>query len=147
MDVAYRRMVEADVPAIALVHRRACLIAYAFMDWSYSLQEVADWYGGKFASWDWGMVAEVDRKLVGFAATTGTLLDQLFVDPDHQRCGIGTSLMISALDRMPAGSAAILTVFEQNAPARRLYERCGFREVRRFLNEQEGAIELLCRRG
>jgi ribosomal protein S18 acetylase RimI-like enzyme len=36
-----------------------------------------------------------------------------------------------------------MNVFQQNAPARALYERHGFREVRRFLNEQERSVELV----
>ena len=68
-------------------------------------------------------------------------LDQLFVDPDYQKRGIGTYLLREALGRAPA--VATLNVFEQNAPAREFYGRHGFREVRRFLNEQEQSVELV----
>jgi ribosomal protein S18 acetylase RimI-like enzyme len=137
----YRKILEEDVAAISRVHRRACLIAYAFMNWSYSEDEVRDWYARRFENWDWGLVAENSAAVVGFLSTYGTFLDQLFVDPDHQRCGIGTALMTLALQRSPA--VATLTVFEQNTPARRFYERLGFREVRRFQNEEAKAVELL----
>src|SRR5262245_22286156 len=130
----YRDLLESDVPAIARIHRRACLIAYAFMEWSYSELEVRTWYAAKFKQWDWGRLAEHNHTAIGFVAAIGTHLDQLFVDPDHQNRGVGTSLLKMALGRTPA--VITLNVFEQNATARAFYERYGFREVRRFLNEQ-----------
>ena len=141
MAFRYRRLIEADVEAISRVHRIACLTAYEFMNWSYSEDEVRDWYAKRFSSWDWGLGAENGSEVVGFLATSGTFLDQLFVDPNQQNCGIGTVLMKRALKRIPA--IATLTVFEQNTPARRFYERIGFREVRRFYNNEDEAVELL----
>jgi ribosomal protein S18 acetylase RimI-like enzyme len=81
---------------------------------------------------------------VGFAATMGAHLDQIFVDPDCQRLGIGTSLLTAALEKTPP--VTTLMVFEEAAPARRLYERHGFREMRRFRNERERATEMVYHR-
>ena len=136
----YRPLVEADIPAISRVHRRACLIAYRFMNWSYSEREVQDWYAGKFHEWDWGTVAD-DSDVVGFVAVSGAHIDQLFVDPDRQATGIGTTLLCAAPARMPP--SVTLHVFEANMPARRFYERHGFREVGRFWSVQDGAVELV----
>ena len=72
-------------------------------------------------------------------------MDQLFVEPAHQGRGIGTRLLTTALARMPP--SVMLNVFEDNGPARRFYERRGFREVERFLNETENAVELVYERG
>ena len=140
----YRPLLHTDLPAISRVHRRACLLAYAFMDWSYSEEAVRQWYAGKLGEWDWGLVAE-DEQVVGFVATAGAHLDQLFVDPDHQGRGIGTRLLEAALARMPA--RVTLNVFEENRPARRLYERYGFGEAGRFHNAADNAIELVYERG
>ncbi len=140
--VRYRSLLETDVVGIARVHRRACLIAYKFMNWSYSESDVRNWYAGKFNEWDWGLVAEDnDGVIVGFTAVAGPRLDQLFVEPGHQGQGIGTRLLTEALRCMPA--VATLNVFEQNTQARRFYERHGFREVRRFLNTEEKSVELV----
>jgi putative acetyltransferase len=144
MSFRYRHIVEDDVAAIARVHRDACLIAYKFMNWAYGEDETRDWVAGKYREWDWGLVAEDRRTVVGFAVTIGTHLDLLFVEPDHQGVGIGTSLLAAALKKVP--SVVTLTVFEENAPARRFYERHGFRQVRRFMNLEEAAIELEYRR-
>jgi ribosomal protein S18 acetylase RimI-like enzyme len=77
-------------------------------------------------------------------AKGGAHLDQLFVDPDYQRVGIGTSLLTAATKKTPP--VATLMVFEEAAPARRLYEKHGFREVRRFRNERDRAMELVYER-
>ena len=60
--VKFRSLLEKDVAGIARVHRRACLIAYKFMNWSYSEHEVRTWYAGKFTEWDWGLVAEDNKR-------------------------------------------------------------------------------------
>lgn len=139
----YRPLIEADIPAISRVHRRACLIAYRFINWSYSERAVQDWYAGKFREWDWGLIAE-DEGVVGFIASSGTHIDQLFVDPDRQATGIGTALLRMALVRMPP--SVTLHVFEANTPARRFYERHGFRRIGRVANVRDGAVELVyCR--
>jgi GNAT superfamily N-acetyltransferase len=142
--ITYRPLRKDDVAGISLVHWRACSIAYRFMGWSYSEQEVCDWYAGKFAEWDHGLVAEDEGRVVGFVATTGSLIDQLFIDPEQQGRGIGGALLKAALAWI--GGAATLHVFEQNAPARRFYERHGFREAGSFFNDDEKARELVYRR-
>lgn len=143
IGMMYRPIQRDDIMAISRVHRRACLIAYRFMNWSHSEDEVCAWYSDKFASWDWGLVAEESTKVTGFIATSGAFIDQLFVDPDHQRRGIGTSLLTTALQMLTP--PVTLTVFKENAPARRLYERHGFRESGDFYNATERAVELVYR--
>lgn len=141
-DIALRRLEPADLDAISRVHWRACSIAYRFMNWAYTEPEVQQWYAGKLADWDWGVVACTPAELVaGFVVTSGDHIDQLFVDPDFQRRGLGTSLLATALQRIPG--RATLHVFEGNAPARAMYERAGFRPAGSWRNEQEQAIELL----
>ncbi|MDM7945327.1 MAG: GNAT family N-acetyltransferase [Oceanibaculum nanhaiense] len=117
----------SDLDSIATIHREACLIAYAFMGWSYSWQECRDWYAGKLPEWDWGMIAVVDGEAAGYSAGMGTHLDQLFVHPRHQGQGIGSGLMRAALKRTPP--VETLHVFAENAKARRFYAQCGFREA------------------
>ncbi len=114
------------------------------MDWSYSEQEVRAWYAGKFQEWHWGLVAEDQGIVVGFVACRNGHLDQLFIDPAYQMRGLGTFLLGAAMERAPG--AETLNVFEQNIPARRFYEKHGFREVEKFLNEEARSIELIYRR-
>ncbi len=136
-----RPLHEQDVVGIAAVHRRACLIAYAFMGWSYSEQDVRDWYGTKFREWTWGLVAEVEDAIVGFVACGNAHLDQLFVDPGHQRRGLGARMLAAAMERTPP--VETLNVYQQNRAARRFYERHGFGPLASFWNDEAGAVELL----
>ncbi len=138
-----RELQADDLDAISRVHWRACRIAYRFMGWSYSEDEVRRWYAGKLDQWDWGRVACAGEAVIGFAAATGAHLDQLFVDPDHQRAGIGSALLQALLER--GLRPVTLSVFAQNAPARAFYERFGFRQADAWWNEQDQALELLYR--
>jgi ribosomal protein S18 acetylase RimI-like enzyme len=139
---AFRSLDRADVEAISRVHHRACLIAYRFMNWSYSLPEVEAWYSRIFAKWTWTLAAlEPDTSMAGFIALTDQHVDQLYVDPSRQRSGIGSSLLNQALKISPG--RVTLHVFEENKSARAFYERHGFQERDRWMNTQEGRIDLL----
>jgi len=71
-------------------------------------------------------VAEADE-IVGFATLAEAFLDALYVGPDHQGFGVGTSLLDLAKARRPDGFA--LWVFASNAPARGFYHRHGLVEL------------------
>jgi ribosomal protein S18 acetylase RimI-like enzyme len=139
---AFRSLDRADVEAISRVHHRACLIAYRFMNWSYSLQEVEAWYSRIFAKWTWTLAAfEPDASMAGFIALTDQHIDQLYVDPSRQRSGIGSSLLDQALKISPG--RVTLHVFEENRSARAFYESHGFQQRDRWMNTEEGRIDLL----
>lgn len=138
-----RPLAASDLDAISRVHYRACRIAYRCIGWAYSEDQVRRWYAGKLSQWDWGRVACADGRVVGYLAAIGGHVDQLFVDPDHQRAGIGRTLLGALLAR--GLRPATLHVFAFNAPARRLYDGFGFRPVAEWWNQQDNALELLYR--
>jgi GNAT superfamily N-acetyltransferase len=138
-----RPLAPADLDAISRVHWRACRIAYRFIDWSYTLDEVRRWYAGKMAEWNWVRVVEVDGAIVAFLAATGAHVDQLFVDPDHQGAGLGRLLLEAMLEQHPG--PVTLHVLAHNHPARRFYERFGFRPVESFWDTQDKAPSLVYR--
>lgn len=70
-------------------------------------------------------VAEADGRAVGFMAIAGDFIDQLYVDPDSQRQGVGASLILSAEALSPSGLH--LFTFETNASGRAFYEKHGFK--------------------
>lgn len=81
------------------------------------------------------LVAEVDGAVAGFVATTrrGDDLGEIHmiaVAPDRQRRGVGRALTQAALERLRAQGLATAMVETGgdpgHAPARRLYEECGF---------------------
>jgi ribosomal protein S18 acetylase RimI-like enzyme len=129
-----------DLDDISHIHWRACRIAYRFMGWSYSLDEVRCWYADKMQEWDWGRVVCEGETAVAFIAARGAHVDQLFVDPDHQRSGLGHVLLNAMLER--GLRPATLCVFAENRPARAFYEKFGFREVGAWWDQQENAAAL-----
>jgi ribosomal protein S18 acetylase RimI-like enzyme len=143
-----RPAVPADLPAIALVHTRARGEAYKDLVPAEALDAVD---AGALAQWweqRWGYERETHRlavaqdaagAVVGFTyvgpspdadTDAGTAeLYAIHVDPDRQGGGIGRALMASALENLVALGAAraVLWVLAGNEPARRFYERGGWR--------------------
>ncbi len=80
--------------------------------------------------------------LVGLLVLDGFWLEQLYVEPTAQGQGVGSQLLDLARVQRPGGMQ--LWTFAANLGARRLYERAGFREVRRTDGEnEEGAPDIL----
>ena len=69
-------------------------------------------------------VAEEDGVIVGFTGFGDGRVRHLWVAPEHQNHGIGTTLLDVAKQRSPNGLD--LWVFQRNAGARRFYERHRF---------------------
>jgi len=140
-QLKFRPLTVSDVKAISAVHHRACLIAYAFMNWRYGIDEVERWYSEKFSEWSWTQAAFDADAMAGFIALRDRHIDQLYVDPAQQRTGIGSALLGEALNAV--SGRITLDVFEDNFGARAFYERHGFSERDRWMNTEEGAIDLL----
>ena len=73
-------------------------------------------------------VAEMDGRPVAFMAIAGDFIDQLFVDPDHQRCGLGKVLLDHARSLSP--DHLWLYTLQINTNGRAFYEKNGFRLVK-----------------
>ncbi|MGN0747345.1 MAG: GNAT family N-acetyltransferase [Aristaeellaceae bacterium] len=116
---------EGDWPAIEAVHdaaRMQELTLAALPEAFIPLQQAAVSEG----LFDYTVaVAEQDGKVVGFMACTPEELAWLYVAPDCMGQGVGTALVRHALDQREGPMT--LEVLVGNEPARRLYERCGFR--------------------
>jgi ribosomal-protein-alanine N-acetyltransferase len=82
------------------------------------------------------LVAEQAGKLCGFLCATAIAdeceIENMAVIPDFQRRGIADELLRALVQRVEStptpASAILLEVRESNRPARRLYEKHGFRE-------------------
>lgn len=68
-------------------------------------------------------VAERESRVVGFAAIDGGWLEHLYVHPSRFNSGTGDKLFRQAAKEHPQGFQ--FWVFQQNAGARRFYERHG----------------------
>jgi GNAT superfamily N-acetyltransferase len=88
-------------------------------------------------------VAEEDGRLLGFLGIEASrnlggasVLEKIYVEPADQNRGIGSALLEKAKELRP--DELYLWVFQKN-PARRLYERHGFRLVK--LTDGAGNME------
>ena len=68
------------------------------------------------------------ERVVGVMALEGSHVDQLYVEPDVQGCGVGSALLAHAKALRPGGLS--LFTFQRNVRARAFYEARGFRAVR-----------------
>ena len=71
----------------------------------------------------------IEREPVGVVSVTGSLIEDLYVQPERQNCGYGTALLRYAEGLCP--DTPTLWILENNTRARRLYERLGFSETGR----------------
>jgi ribosomal protein S18 acetylase RimI-like enzyme len=69
------------------------------------------------------LVARMGTKPVAFAAVSHRHLPHLYVHPDHQRHGVGSTLLQQVMQRMPGGFD--LWVFQRNVQAAAFYEKHG----------------------
>ena len=112
--------------AIAALFRRS-FGTLTFLPTLHTPEEDRGFFRGVVADgevWVW----EEGGVVLGFAALAGDELTHLYVEPDAHGRGIGGALMDRAKERRPGGFQ--LWVFQQNANARRFYERRGFVLVR-----------------
>jgi len=83
--------------------------------------KLGGWITAEHEMW----VIEVEARIVAFAGTSTGWLDHLYVDPGSQGAGFGSRLLEHIKGLQPDGLQ--LWVFQENAGARRFYERNGFR--------------------
>ena len=124
-DVTLRRGTAADAEAIADVFVAARRPMLAYLPDLHDDEDIRNWIATTMVPSHEVWVAEVDGRLVGYAALHDDLLGHIYVHPSAQSRGIGTALLDHAKALRPRGLR--LYVFQQNVGARRLYERAGFR--------------------
>jgi GNAT superfamily N-acetyltransferase len=123
--VTLRRAVSADARAVADVWLRSRRAAVADVPAPvHPDDEVRHHFETVLVPTRETWLAEADGVVVAVLVLDGGELDQLYVDPDWQRGGIGSQLVLLAQSRRPGGLA--LWTFQSNLGARRFYERHGF---------------------
>jgi GNAT superfamily N-acetyltransferase len=127
-----RRLELADMDAAALVLRRAFDHALPTLAGLHTPEEDRWFFRNRvFADCElWG--AFDDTGMTGMIAFRRDWIDQLYILPDAQGRGTGSSLLQVAKERF---DLLQLWTFQRNAKARRFYEARGFRLVR----ETDGA--------
>jgi ribosomal-protein-alanine N-acetyltransferase len=115
--VIVRDATEADLPAISEIQAAA--------------PEASQWNPRDYLGYEC-RVAELEGAVVGFVVARAVAeleseILNLAVVPDFRRQGIGRQLLRDILDRHPGDF--FLEVRESNEPAKRFYERFGFKVV------------------
>jgi ribosomal protein S18 acetylase RimI-like enzyme len=146
MNYTIRPAALADVAGVVNVARLTWNATYAesiaahnrqqFLAQAYTTQAIQE---AVTSNEGWFFVASQHESVAGFAQYLRRFdghgeLVRLYVHPDHQRQGIGSSLLAAgSLAMTSAGiSRCYVSVEASNGPARTFYERCGFREYREY---------------
>jgi putative acetyltransferase len=136
-----RPFAEPDLEQVLDVWYRSSVIAHSFLPAEFFVaerREIAERWLPESAT----AVCEINGQVVGFVSMIGNEVGGIFVDPEHQRRGIGRSL----LDHVGEFRGFLeLGVFEANLAGRRFYEAYGFRLVGREIGEATGHVELRLR--
>jgi ribosomal protein S18 acetylase RimI-like enzyme len=127
-EVRIRPARPGDADAVAEVFI-ASFDTLTFLPKLHTDEETIDFVANKVMPEQEVLVAEEDGRIVGFVAMDGDSLEHLYVHPDSQGRGVGSALLERAKERMPRGFS--LWVFQQNAQARRFYERRGLSLIER----------------
>ena len=118
-----KQLALSDMDAAALVHRAAFDAAMPWLAGLHTPAEDRRFFRERVLATCqvWG--AFDDAAMIAFIAFREDWIDQLYVLPDHQGRGVGSSLL-----RVAQGAFVRLQLwtFQRNMPARRFYEARGF---------------------
>jgi ribosomal protein S18 acetylase RimI-like enzyme len=129
-DVTIRRARPHEAGEVAEVHirsRRAAEKAGLIPPSIHTDEEIRLWVAEHLMKACDVWIALAGRKPVAMMALEGDLLDQLYVAPDRQSRGVGTTMLKLAKVLSPARLR--LFTFATNTPARRFYEAHDFSAV------------------
>lgn len=132
-----------DIPDLARVHVRSWQVAYRetfpeeFLDALEPADRIPTWEHHLGDDRTSTLVAEVDRRVVGFALVgpersgEGPQVGEvyaIYLDPEVWRGGIGRQLMVAAEDllRHQGYAEAVLWALDSNTVARQFYEAVGW---------------------
>ncbi len=121
--VEVRPVAASDADAVADVFL-AALAEMTYLPELYTEEETRTFINEVLLPNNEVWVAIEDGGLVGFVGFGDGSLRHLWVLPRSQGQGVGTALLLLAMEHCPAGLR--LSVYQKNVGARRLYERHGF---------------------
>lgn len=136
-----RKYKAKDLQAVINIWHRASLIAHPFLDAAFlraERRQIVDTYMPMAETW----LYEQDGRIVGFISLLDCEVGAIFVDPPHQRQGVGWALMDHA--RELRGDLE-LDVFKGNRIGRAFYDRYGFKTVGEHLHKASGQLQLRLR--
>lgn len=124
-DIEIAEATREDAAAIAEIHLAARREAMPYLQRPHTDEDVRGYFGRVVGirpnTW-W--VARRNGLVVGFLMIEGENLDQLYVDPLHQRSGVGAALLAKAKKLSPR--RIVLWTFQRNQRGRSFYIKNGF---------------------
>ncbi|MES3675513.1 N-acetyltransferase [Halomonas elongata] len=132
---------EEDIDQVLDIWLSASIKAHGFVDpsfWESKVDEMRDRYIPASETF----VYERNDRIVGFYSLFEDTLAAIFVDPDLQGQGIGAALLDDAKGRR---EELRLTVYRENAPSVRFYEKHGFVPLGEQVDENTGHAEIVMR--
>ena len=125
--VTLRRATQADGAALGDVWLAAWRATFDFPP-GHPDDDVRRWLAEELLpNHETWVAVDPDGRVVALMALSDTMVEQLYVAPDHIGHGVGTRLLALAKDRRPGGLD--LYCFQVNHRARTFYEHRGFRVV------------------
>lgn len=121
IDVA----VDADVQAIAIIHRAARQRAMPWLPNLHTPEEELWFFRTIVLPKETVWIAKTGSETVGFISVNEGWLNHLYVAPEHWSKGAGTKLLVTAKSQF---DSLQLWTFQRNENARRFYVGHGFFE-------------------
>jgi GNAT superfamily N-acetyltransferase len=128
-EVSLRRFAEADFDLLVRRWHETTLASYPYCSehQRHSLEDACAFFSGRVLVQCEVWVAEASCQLLGLIAVRAPWIDQFAVFPEHQRRGVGTTLLSKARELSPRELR--LYTFRRNDRARAFYECHGFEPV------------------
>lgn len=123
-EITIRRATAEDALEIARIHIAARRAAMPWLREAHTDEETYRWAATLLPAENDIWVAEINNRVVAYAALAPGWLNQLYVDPDWQRHGIGRRLL--DLAKRENADGLQLWAVARNHRARRFYEAAGF---------------------
>ena len=137
-----RKYNENEIPKLLKIWESAALIAHPFLSTEFHQmvkKAMQDMYLPDSDTW----VYEESGNIIGFIAMLNNEIGGLFVDPNQQAKGVGTSLvnhMTQFHDTLE------VEVFEENKIGKPFYEKYGFKVIKEYVMVETGQNVLRMRK-
>ncbi len=130
---------QADVGRIVEIWLSASIDAHNFIEavfWESKVNDMRDVYIPASETF----ILESEGSVAGFYSLHGDKLAALFVAPKLQGKRMGTALLADAKKRR---TSLQLTVYKENVPSVKFYEKEGFISIDEQVDEHTGHLELI----
>jgi putative acetyltransferase len=118
-----RRATLADMPVLARLYRHTVRTSLPFLPELHTPQEDAWWFSERLFATNEIWLCEGEGEPAGYIAFRPGFVEHLFIHPEAQGARLGVTLLELAKE---ASAELSLWTFQENARARRFYERHGF---------------------